>query len=66
LSNKACLARLKKEIQKMNFLVTGTEQIGIRVAKKKKVLKCNVPVFIPLHAPETKSTFLPLLHDYLH
>jgi len=25
-----------------------------------------VPIAIPLHAPETKSTFLPLLHDYFH
>jgi len=32
----------------------------------KKVLKGVVPIAIPLNAPETKSTFLPLLHDYFH
>jgi len=33
---------------------------------QKKGLKCTVPIAIPLHTPETKRTFLPLLHDYFH
>jgi len=42
-----------------------TENLGITVVTK-KVLKGIIPIVIPLNAPETKSTFLPLLHEYFH
>jgi len=36
------------------------------MVETKKVLKGIVSIAIPLSAPETKNTFLPLLHDYFH
>jgi len=40
--------------------------VQILAVDKKAVVTKSVPIAIPLHAPETKSTFLPLLHDYFH